>query len=339
MSDEIEVVEEEETTDALDFLEETGEEPEEEDNQLRGEDGRFAKPEQEEEGQPVEEPVLPEGQLTEEEVTYPPFTYRADGQSYTIEGSKLGEHGMFIPAESVEEVQRLLAEGRAHSGSFRQRMAESDTREATANIRAEAAEAQTKALMDKIESLVNTEGALEDFVMDQRNNWQVLKANAAAESIRVQGAADRARLEQYEKERQEAQQEPIMNGMLEDTILREGKAAGLSHERMVEIYQRYTDPRYRAIAFHPSTVDDIQNGISKGQMVIDYNAIREEVNRFRGLDVAKAPVREAKKPPPTVSAKKTPAPARVGGAKPKYATTEEADEAFERGDYNRYFEE
>jgi len=324
-----EVEQEEELLEPTEAPEESEETQEDETDQPRDEQGRF---EEQPAEQPEEEPAAPTEEPEEE--VYDPFSYRADGQSYSIEGSKVGSDGVFIPTDRVEDITRLLAEGRAHSGSFRQRMADSDAREQAANTRAEAADAAKNAIMDKIEELVSKDGALEDFILDQRTNWPVLKAEANAESLRVQGKADKERLEQFESEQKQAKQEPIMNGMLEDSILKFGQEANLPKERMAEIYQRFTNPVYRSIAFHPSLVDDPQAGITKGQMVIDYNAIRDEVNRFRG-SVAAEPKREAKKPPPTISAKKTPAPAKVAaGDKRKFATTEELDDFIMAGGFD-----
>lgn len=320
--------------------------------QPRDEQGRFASPTPPAEPTPVPaepapaapttppttppaEPPVPETPAPAE--TYPEATYRADQQDFTIPGSQVGSNGVFIPTPAWTDVQRLLAFGQVHQGSFQRKLSESAQEVQRATRRAEAAEASKAAVFDKLVKMAE-DNTLEDWMADFKLNLPVLLAKAEAEGARLQ-------IKQFEEERQaetKRQQEaalgPQMETALERTILHYGTTAGLSVDRMRALYQRLNTPHFRKVLFSQADADDPVLGIRQGDWTIDYGVIEQEVawagpgssGTAPADKVAAAAAQNAKTTgqpvatPPTVGAKAGPAPKPAPPPK-KFGSAEEAD--------------
>jgi len=277
---------------------------------------------------PSEPAASPEPETKAED--YPPFSYRGpDGREQTVPGALVGSDGVFFPADRLPELQHLYAQVPA----LERRLTDAGRREKAAASRAEAAEAQAKAITDQIEHLIES-GQIGDWLQQVQVNWPVLKAEAKARGIELRSKADADRLAELEQEREAASLQPQMDEALERSVLQFGQQAGLDQAELQAVYQRLQSPRFKGLIFVRAQDDIPAQGIRKGELVIDYGVIRDEIKdavewkkRYAGsapaakvdkqVEAAKAAnaaaaAARAKAPAPAVTGKQG-----VTGGKPK----------------------
>lgn len=323
--------------------------PEPSSGPARDPQGRFASP------PPAETPAPEAGQPPSEPAVEPvdaaPFTYNADNQEITIDGSAVGEDGLFIPTAKVPEITQLLAEGHAWRGSAQRYFQEANTRQQAterraveAETRAAAAETQAKAVLAHFEQLIDAsrgvppeqmlETPMGRWLMDVASNWGVLKAESKAQALELQLQARQKQVEETGRAEKDAQLRPQMDSALGNWISHYGQKAGLEKEILERLYADLKAPQYEKVLFVRADYDDPANGVRKGDLAIDHSIIEREIRRIADFVKPKAPmVKTASarptvatvrpKVPPTISATKGPAPKKAV-AKPK--NKEEADE-------------
>ena len=316
----------------------------------RDEKGRFAKPAPPVEPSPAPTaaaaPAAPPATAATEtpptptapvEEPLPEASYRADGKDFPITGSKQGEDGVFIPTEQWPGVQRLIAQGQVHQGSFQKRLSESAQLAQREKIRADAAEASKAAVFDKLVKMAQ-DGTIEDWIAEVRTNLPVLLAKAEEEGTKLRLKDYEEREQAREREATESQRGPQRDAALSNAILHYGTKAGLSRERMEQLYARLREPEYQRALYSEATDDDPISGIRKGDETIALGLIEREVQWLAqsgpsqpAVDkVAAAAAQNAKATgtataPPTVGAGAGPAP-KARAPQKKYANAQEADD-------------
>jgi len=306
-------------------------------------------PEAEVSAEPSETPDEPaeEVEETPPEV-FPELGYHAYGVEHKIPGTAVGDKGAFIPTESLPDVQRLLASGKAYVRQHR----EDVQRTEAAVARAEAAEEQARTVLEEAERIFTDPELREKWIVDGVQNWEVLKARSEAASIKKQSEFDRQRLTDREQQDRDAAELPRMQTRLGQLVEGYGKQAGLDPENtddfavLKTVYQRWGDQENLDRLFPRATSDDASTGLRKGERYENRDLIRREFEFVQSVR-PKAPVdakieaakkinaeRKAKepamkqKPPKTVSARAG-TPAESGKKKtPTFKTVEEADDYY-----------
>lgn len=125
---------------------------------------------------PTTEPPAPaEGQEPPPEAFE--FSFRADGKTIPIPGSRLAKDKLEIPAEYVPEIQRLLSYGVVYQGSYRERLAQAkrEVAEARSQVHQEVEEA--KAVLNVFKGLLEQGPvAVENWLDDFERNKVALEA-------------------------------------------------------------------------------------------------------------------------------------------------------------------
>ena len=293
-------------------------------------------------GTPTETPVEPTAPeaVAEGEPVYPVSTYRADGQEFQIPGSAVGEDGHFIPTDVWQrEVLPLLAAGRAaRGGSLQKRMQDSAREIDSWKQQAQAAQAQSQAIIAKIDQMVeaNTIGEWLDGV---HQNWPILKARAEADALRMQQQAQAQLLQGFQAEQQRQALEPQFSEALEQSLLSFGQQAGLDETQLGGLYQQLNAPAMRNTLFVRAPFDDPMTGLRAGDWAINNEIVQQWV-QWAGQyqpktgtlppKVAQAQAQNAKRgaatPPPVVGGKGGAAPS----GKPKPPQYKDGKDALKR---------
>lgn len=326
--------------------------------QPRDEQGRFTEtPKDEPEPSPEEPAESPEplGEPTEPVEATPdaesepePFVYRADGQEFEIPGSAVGDEGIFIPSEHLQEVQQLLSAGRASFGSVRQRLSESAAREQQAADRAAAAEAQAQTILAHFESLIE-KNQIGEWLQNVAQNWPILKAESKAKAVELATQAQTQELARYREQEQQTALRPLMDSTLQDSIRQQGAQAGLDDDTLGQVYRELQSPDYQGLLFVKAPYDDPASGIRKGELVIDHGVVAK-VLRFAGMNRARPAqqqkIAEAVKANAQVEPKGKKIPPTVGGrgrtpqqAVPAFTSAKDADEYLLHGDLDQFAED
>lgn len=266
------------------------------------------------------------------EPEFPEFSVRADGQVLSIPGSAVGEDGIFIPKSALPQVEQLLAYGQVHQGSFRQRLSESAQREQQAMARADAAEREKAAVLDRFEAMVEAHlqgrSDLQDWLNGVAQNWPVMRAESRVKALEARNQYETQRLQQYEAQQQETQLRPIMEQRLEQALVALGERHGVETDALAQLYQRYLQtPGMLETVFPRATQDDPVSGVKAGQRYdVQLALLEREVQWLGGLVKGRTPVAQKPpaKPPPTVAAGRGPAPTAVQKV-PAVKSPEEAD--------------
>jgi len=261
-----------------------------------------------------------------------PYRFTADRESFEIPGSEVGEDGVYIPTAALPLVTRLLSQGKAHEGSFRQRLSEAAQREQAARKEVEATQAQLRTIMQTLDQVfTGDQDKVLEFVNDYRTQYPILKANAEAESLRLLRGADQARLAEIDQERERAAQRPVMYEALGSYVVQVGREVGLEDGEIKALYEELASPELETVAFVRAPDDDPMSGIRQGEIAVNLQLIRRRaeglkqlVGRYRTAPVTT--VKPKPKVPPTVTAKGGPAPTAPKKQVPKFATAREAEE-------------
>lgn len=302
----------------------------------------------------------PETPAVEAEAPDTPFTITADGQPFAIEGSAVGEDGVFIPTAALPKVERLLQQGIAWDGSAQRYMQQVNTRHQQLSQQYEgekaaraAAETQLQHVLGHFEELIRASqgqdlntSPIGQWILGVQTNWPVLQAEARAKAIELKAEADRKALQQYKEEQDKASRRPLMEQAIGHWVQTYGQKHGLDRATMEALYADLRSPEYEKVLFVTAPHDDPLSGISKGDTVIDHSIVEREVQRvlrYRPSAPAPAPQRPAtptvrpptpqkkQTPPPTVSATRGPSPRKP---LPVPTSREEADRLLEEGGYD-----
>jgi hypothetical protein len=307
--------------------------------------GRFTKPD----GtlsEPGEQETPPSPAVETDLSTYAPFSFRADGQVVEYAGAVQDDDGnvLFTPA-AVQHLKQDLAYGRAYPR--RDADAQRDlSRERSAR---QSAEATTQSVLSKLDQLFEqSQGAttleeliqtpLGQWVLARHAEWPKLRAEGLQKGFEVKSRTMEAELQQFRGREQDAQQQPVMLGRVEEAIQHWGKEAGFDLATQQALYRRFTASGQLDRIFPRATQDDPVSGRRAGQRTENLDVIREEMLVLHGILKGRTagPSAEALKaenarrlgqagvkPPPMAGVGRGTAPA--GGKKPTYKTTQEAD--------------
>lgn len=272
-----------------------------------------------------------------------PFSYRAYGAEHNpFTGAAENPDGSLVfPGEAAKQLRQALAEG--HNAESRRRTSERDhgsklgsARQANAVLVQRANETLTR-----LAELRKNPEALQNFFGDLDRNWAILEAEVRAESLEKQLSTQQQAAEERAIEAQVEALRPHMRTTLEQRVgeMIQGDAS-FSHLDPKGMSERLWNSFFDRV-FVEATEDG--PGYRKGEILIDYDAMRAELVYEAGLrrtvtppapPVVKAP--EVKKapvtPPPVVTAKG--AGAKPAPKVPKFKTTKEADDWLESGGYH-----
>jgi hypothetical protein len=287
----------------------------------------------------------------------PEFSFTSDGQEFSFEGSEEGEDGVYFPTESVSNLKQLLAAGRTHLTTFRDRLAEKDgevqrvTDEGKQYL--EAVNAKYTRVLGKFQELVTLYKTDPDKVLDffeqAQTQMPVLQAQAeAAESKRLIDLqkSQYERLQEAETLRTET---PKMRDRLATAIVYYGRQADLPRETQVALFRRLARPEQLNQLFpkgqdgrrniESAALEQVRSEVEFLSQVAPKGQARKKSAKAVN-EAAKTAVKGTKRPAkPSVQTKGkgTKAP----GTKPRVKmpkTREEADAFLGQGKYNDMFE-
>ena len=247
-----------------------------------------------------------------------PFTYQGDHQVHAIDGSKVGADGsVTIPKDQIPHVKNLLASGRYFTGSWQREQAAAKQSVQAANTERDSQKARADALVQKFEELMTLpEDATYEQILQFRQQWPQIQAEAASAGIKAQADADRQKLQQYEAQAQAREMLPKLATGLEDHMLeftKEDRFTGLAKEDLQAIYNNLWNSRTQNSVF-------VQH---EGQWYVNKPVVEKELMyaaRFRRQEAAtekkktaakvanKAETVTGKKPPPVLTTKGGPQP-------------------------------
>ena len=218
------------------------------------------------------EPTAPEAEAPEDI----PATYRADGQEFQIPGSAVGVDGTFISTDVWQrEVLPLLAAGRAaRGGSLQKRLQESTQQIQHWQQQANAAQAQSQAIIAKIDQMVEA-NTIGEWLEGVQQNWPILKARAEADALRMQQQAMAQQLQTHQAEQQRQALEPQFSQALEQSLMHYG--SGLSQEQLQGLYAQLNTPQLRNALFVRAQQDDPMTGLRAGEWAIDNGVVEQWV--------------------------------------------------------------
>ncbi|MHC4181567.1 MAG: hypothetical protein ACYSWU_29080 [Planctomycetota bacterium] len=240
----------------------------------------------------------------------------ADGQPYPIDGSMVGEDGVFIPTEQVPHTQQLLAAGRHHLSKWHEERADSQRQVQEAQAIAQGYQAQVEVITKQYGELM----ALDDEALlveaeKFRREWPATKARSEQAFLEMQSRADRTRLEQYEQAEAYRRIAPMLSEALDREITAFGadpRFEGLAHDDLVNVYAYLWQNAGQNQVF-------VEH---EGQWYTNRPVIEQQLQYVARLKQGEAKsaakktaakktnkgVTEGKTPPPVVSAKGGPAP-------------------------------
>lgn len=196
-------------------------------------------------GPDAETEVTPDEGLTDEEWDkLPAYQYRAEGRSWEIPGSKVYEDGVHIPAAQMPWITDLVQKGQAHQGSFRSTLNAKDLQVQAMTTERDAAQAALDQISTKITELIESPGAFETWVENQRGNWATLQADAKAAVAQTSLDALNAQNERTAAEAAEAALIPKMHRALGEYVAHFGAEAGFSQEVQQGIYNRLSQEQF-----------------------------------------------------------------------------------------------
>ena len=207
--------------------------------------------ESEAEQEPAEEPDDTDQPATEEEPEEPtPVTYKADGQTWTIEGSKVSEDGSWtIPSTQVPQVQNLLSSGKHLQGNWQTQLEANKRAVETANSERDAASERAKALTDRFEELLKLpEDQFYEKVQQFREELPKIMLDAEKAAIEAQSKTDKQRLEEYEAKEALKQLEPVWANGLEsemEKLAAQERFESLAREDLQSIFTHLWNSRFQ----------------------------------------------------------------------------------------------
>ena len=300
----------------------------------RDEQGRFAKAEGTELPEDAPAPESPDE--PEAEVVAPTFRYQAEGREIEIPGSAQGDKGIFVPTEQLPNLTRQLRESEAFRGSYQRTLGQKDRERQQIVTERDAIQEELQTYRDKIRELVTNDQAFEQFIGELRTNWSTLEAQAESAKNAKLLEKERSERETWERDKHDQELRPVMYGRLDQGVRAIGKELSLPDHVLKATYGRMAGDLDRY--FPVAQQDDVQVGVKKGERYdLDIRAVRNELAYLRdviGTQKAPEPQQSQKpgnKPPPTVPAKRGPAP--PGKKKPDFSKADDptaaVDEWFE----------
>jgi hypothetical protein len=242
------------------------------------------------------------------------FSFRADGESIPIKGSRVTKDGIFIPTQYAPDVQRLLSYGVTYKGSFRQRLEESARREAETKAQVQEQVVKAEAYLEHFADILDRTEAgevddlgrtpLEAWAADFAKNRVKLEAEATlavakAYQDRNTNPVKPAKLEGFDDE---PEQDPgidveelsqtvaaPLGEQLASMVQAEPTLRGLTGSELTRIRDYMIDPK-RLDQFYARALEDIPaaewggtHDIKKGQIVALQDNIREQLRSMGSM--------------------------------------------------------
>lgn len=260
---------------------------------------------------------------------YSEASYRYDGKDEVIPGSAVGENGAFIPTEQFQQIQELIALGRsAREGSIRQQLRSHGHEAQRWETQVKAALASSDHVINAINEMVeaeirgDAEKGIAKWLEDITRNWPILKEQAKSKRVELELAQERSQRESYEQEQERSRREPQIRGVIESQVTHFGQLSGLDADARKTLVERLNSPRFRDQVVHQAKEDDPRNGIRRGEWVVEYGVIEDEVKFFAQAGGGQKTVQRAQqlqqenarrqgqpsKAPPVATARRGPAP-------------------------------
>lgn len=290
-------------------------------------------PAPEAQGEPTADAAAPAGEEPPEPETateeYSEASYRYDGKDEVIPGSAVGENGAFIPTEQFQQIQELIALGRsAREGSIRQQLRSHGHEAQRWETQVKAALASSDHVIQAIDQMVeaeirgDAEKGIAKWLEDITRNWPILKEQAKSKRVELELAQERSQRESYEQEQERTRREPQIRGVIESQVTHFGQQSGLDVDARKTLVERLNSPRFRDQVVHQAKEDDPRNGIRRGEWVVEYGVIEDEVRFFAQAGGGQKTVQRAQqlqqenarrqgqpsKAPPVATARRGPAP-------------------------------
>ena len=300
------------------------------------------------EGEPAKavptEPSVSEAELSPDDYTgFDSFSYRAEGSQETFPGAYADADGrVLFTKQSVPVLKQALAS--AHALPRIQR-------ELTARISSEAqsrkaAEATRDALLTRMMEFGQNPQAAQEFLQNLAVNIPVLVAEAKAKGLEAEREADRQRLSEYEAEKTDREQRPVLEGMIDEALdtwlvgdyaVDDGTRGALRDRFLKHVDRIFPkgENGQRQDARGSVMRDDLlwffsgrpkSNGKAEPTRNPDGTFAKPTDKKLELAKLENAKRTEPVKAPPTVAAGK--ATTVTGGKSPIYKTTREADDAI-----------
>ena len=279
-----------------------------------------------------------------EPVPAKPFSYRAYGAEHSpFTGALEAPDGKIeFPPEAAQRLRQALAEG--HNAESRRRTAERDHGAKLVSARSANVMLTRRAetTLQRLAELRRNPDALQGWFQDLDRNWQILEAEVERDTLAAELQAQREAAQEQQMQQQVEALRPQMRATLEREVGQMIQAeADLSGLNPTEAAERLWGAFFDRV-FQEAQQDDPNGQYRKGEILIDYDAIRAELQyeaKLRGKAAPAAPKAEPPKapakpvaPPPVVASKG--AGARPAPKVPQFKTTKDADEWFESGGYH-----
>lgn len=261
------------------------------------------------------------------------LSFRADGKSVPIPGSRLTDEGAFIPKEYIGEVQKLLSHGLVYQGSFRQRLEAANAKVAEVESRVNREVEESKAFLTFFANLLEQGPvAVQDWLDDfERNKPQLIadtriayaealeasKKNPAAPA-KVEGFDDAPEddfLAGVDRDQMMTELTNVLGTNLREVIVQNG-VRGLTDADVNRLHQAIAgDPEEMERYFAVATEDIPDMKVVKGDVLVRQAALlkrvqyeaslvssaRKNVTEAAQADAANRRTAGGGAPPPTAS--------------------------------------
>lgn len=265
----------------------------------------------------------------ETEAVYPAFEYTVNGRALTIPGSKVGDQGMFIPKDQIEQITQFLIQGRMLPQREREHQKAVQAARGEGQIEVEKA----RKVMAAFGELTKDKAKLLEWAENLDRNRELLITRAELEAVKAEAKTATSTLTEQQQSRAAQDLVPQLQSGLKSIIATLGKKAEYAGVDADKLYERLMHRHF----------DQVFSEDDSGEILLDEGFIADEmgyeiaaVSRGRtaaaeeAARIAKAAKENAarqgqggQKPPPMAGVGSGGKPATP---KPKpYKTTREAD--------------
>lgn len=276
--------------------------------------------------------ALPPGGASVDVSQYPAFDFRVAGESLSFPGSIRGADGAFFPNAILPELAHTLSQGVYHDRHWQRELAERERVAGEKVAAAEAKGAMGEAVLAAFTRL-REQGpeAMAKWLDDLDRQWPLLLEKANNQILQQQLESAKSGQTEFQEERAALALAPQLEETLwgqVTAICADPRAAGLDPEWF---YSRLVSGFLDQI-FVEAPQDDPQRGVTKGQVLVNYDVILREAEyevslRKQAADAAKRNAsvlgKGASVTPPTIAASRGAAPGTERKAPPKFKSQQE----------------
>jgi hypothetical protein len=222
------------------------------------------------------------GEGADGEPAGPTWTIKADGVDHEVFGSEQGDDGVFLDHKAAKHVHELCSAGIHHQGNWQAERARDQQLLQQAQIEVQAANVRSSAVMRRMTELMSLpEDQLYQKIMELRQTWPQIQADAQTQAANVQAQATQQQLASYQADEQARQVEPILVDALAVEVQQyqaDERFKTLTDDDLATVYQRLWNERHanNVFVFH------------QGQWYTNKQVVEEHLEyaaRFRGKAV------------------------------------------------------